>query len=153
MSRWTTLAVRMAGGLCLVAAALHAALIDAHLEEWWGYGLFFVVASIGQAVLGLILFSLPRSPAWPASQWRAWKRRLFLAGALGNLAVIVLYVITRTLGIPFFGPEAGEVAGIGPADLPTKLAEAGAVVLLALLYRDAREPAAAAQASPYPDGT
>lgn len=153
MSLWSTLAIRTAGGLCLAAAALHAALIDAHLDEWWGYGLFFVVASIAQAVLGLILLSLPRSPAWPAGQWRAWKRRLFLAGALGNLAVIALYVVTRTLGIPFFGPEAGEVEAVGALDLPTKLAEAGAVALLILLHRDAREPAAAGQVSAYPDGT
>jgi len=29
-------------------------------------------------------------------------------GSLGTLAVIVLYVVTRVFGIPFFGPAAGR---------------------------------------------
>jgi hypothetical protein len=30
---------------------------------------------------------------------------LLLTGAGGNLAIIVLYLVTRTVGVPFFGPQ------------------------------------------------
>jgi hypothetical protein len=39
-----------------------------------------------------------------------WPTRIVLLGGIaGNLAIVVLYLLTRTVGIPFFGPETGEV--------------------------------------------
>jgi hypothetical protein len=135
--------VRLAAALSLAAAALHAALVQQHLQEWWGYGLFFVVASVAQGGYGLLLFALPARPRWDAAQWRAWRRGLYAAGMVGNLAVIGLYVVTRTVGIPWFGPAAGEVEAIGDLDLATKGAELLTVACLALLtYRVGREAAA-----------
>ena len=133
--------VRLAATLSLLAASLHAALVEAHLEEWWGYGLFFVVASVAQGGYGLLLFALPARPRWEPGAWRSWRRRLYAAGIVGNLAVIGLYAVTRTVGIPWFGPAAGEVEAVGSLDLPTKAAEALTVACLALLsWRVGREP-------------
>lgn len=138
---WAAAGARAAGALCLAAAALHAALAGEHLREWWGYGAFFVAASIGQGVYGLVLLALPRAPPWPPGEWRAWRVRMYTVGILGNAAVLALYAVTRTVGIPWLGPAAGEVEPVGTLDLPTKLAEALAVGVLAALRRQAlREP-------------
>ena len=59
-------------------------------------------------------------------------------GIAGNLAIVVLYLLTRTVGIPFFGPEAGEVEGFGFVDVCATASEVGiAVALGAALLRNA----------------
>ena len=78
------------------AAGAHAAVGPEHLRESALFGSFFA----GCALLQLL---------WSArvavhSSWR-----LLVAGAVGNLAVIGLWAVTRTLGLPFGllpGPEA-----------------------------------------------
>ena len=151
---WVLPATRTAAALSLVASLLHAALVDAHLDEWWGYGLFFIGASIGQGLLGLVLFAVPARPSWPAADWRRWRLGLYGVGIAGNLAVLVLYAITRTVGIPLFGPEAGDVEAVGPLDLPTKATEFLTVVLLGALHRQAKLDGAEAPSPRIaPDGT
>lgn len=129
----TTL-VRVAATLSIAASALHAGLVDDHLDEWWGYGLFFIVASLAQGVYGLVLFALPARPSWEATAWRRWRRGLYKAGVAGNLAVLALYIVTRTSGIPLFGPEAGEVEPVGVLDLVTKGIELLLVACLLALH-------------------
>jgi hypothetical protein len=41
--------------------------------------------------------------------------------------------VTRTAGIPFFGPHAGDIEGIGALDLTCTLAEVGIVAGLGAL--------------------
>jgi hypothetical protein len=66
---------------------------------------------------------------------RSWQL-LLLLGIGGNLAIIALYSITRTVGIPFFGPHVGEVEGVGVADLFATTSELALVVaLLGVLLR------------------
>jgi hypothetical protein len=130
-------ATKAAAALSLLAAALHAALVEDHLQEWWGYGLFFIAASIAQGVYGLVMFAMPARPPWAQERWRTWRRRLYMAGIVGNLSILALYVVTRTVGIPFFGPEAGEVEAVGAIDVVTKLAEVALVGCLAFLHRGA----------------
>lgn len=126
--------VRLAAVLSLAASALHAGLVDEHLDEWWGYGLFFIAASVGQGLYGLILFALPSRPSWEARDWRRWRRTLYAVGVAGNLAVLALYVVTRTSGIPLFGPAAGAVEEVGTIDLVTKGIEALLVGCLLALH-------------------
>jgi hypothetical protein len=65
-------------------------------------------------------------------------RVVLLSGIAGNLAIVALYVLTRTAGIPLLGPEAGEVEGIGFLDVCATASEAGiALALGAALLRDA----------------
>ena len=138
----TTAVARVCGVLSLAASALHAGLVDEHLREWWGYGLFFIVASVAQGVYGLVLLALPSHPtSWEPAQWRDWRVRLYAAGIIGNGAVLVLYTVTRTVGIPFFGPAAGEVEPVDALGLMTKGIELLTVLVLAWLLQRARAEA------------
>ena len=114
-----TLALR-AAALSLLAAAIHLWVVPDHLEEWWGYGAFFVVLATAQ---GLYALGLLR---WPT-------RSIFLLGAAGNLAVAILWLVTRTTGVPLLGPHAGELEGVGVLDLACTLGEVGIVVVLGAL--------------------
>ena len=108
----------VAAALSLFAALIHLWVMPEHFEEWWGYGTFFLVAAMAQGLYGLALL-----------RW-SWQP-LLLLGIGGNLAVIALYSITRTVGIPFFGPHVGEVEGVGVADLfatTSELALVGALL-------------------------
>ena len=65
-----------------------------------------------------------------------WPTPEFLwLGIVVNLGIIVLWAWTRTIGIPLFGPHAGEVEPVGTIDIVSKLAEAGVVALLVLTLR------------------
>lgn len=113
-----------AAALSLLAGAIHLWVMPEHFEEWWGYGIFFLAAGIAQGVYGAAL------PRWP-------RRSLFLLGIGGNLLIAVLYLLTRTVGIPFFGSEAGGIESIGLIDLCATTSElALAIVLGAMLLRE-----------------
>jgi hypothetical protein len=120
-SRGTVAALRAAAALSLLAAAMHLWVMPEHLEEWWGYGAFFLVLAFAQ---GLYALGLLR---WPPS------RPYVLLGVAGNLAVAILWLVTRTTGIPLLGPHAGEVEGVGGLDLACTLAEVGIVTGLGAL--------------------
>ena len=100
--------------LSLVAGFIHAIVSPDHFAEWWGYGLFFVVAAFAQVAYGAIpLFRRMVEDVGILEGWPAGRVRAFLwAGILGNVAIIALWLVTRTVGIPFFGPEAGTVEPI-----------------------------------------
>jgi peptidoglycan/LPS O-acetylase OafA/YrhL len=121
--------------LSAYAAFLHNWVLPEHYREWWGYGLYFLVATTAQAFCaGLLLF-------WP----RRW---IFRIGILGNSAILVLYAVTRTLGIPFFGPAAGLLEPVGALDLVTAATELCLVLVLVQLDRQA-QPARPAARPPH----
>jgi hypothetical protein len=125
-------AVEIAAGCSMVAALIHAFAAPGHLEEWIGYGMLFIAAAVAQCVLALALLGAPR-------------RAVLIAGIAGNLALIGLWAMTRTSGIPI-GPEAGEIEPVGVLDAVSKMAELAVVVLLATMLKNAppaRRPAAA----------
>lgn len=124
-ARQTLLSV--AAVLSLAAAAIHGWVAPEHFAEWWGYGLFFLVATVAQALYAVVLL---RSPT----------ETVLRVGIVGNLAIIVVWVVTRTLGIPLFGPEAGEVEAVGQIDMASKLVEVLLIALLITLLRTAPEP-------------
>ena len=109
-----------AAGLSLVAALVHLWVTPEHLEEWWGYGVFFLASAVAQALYAPLLLRRP-------------DRAILLLGVAGNLAVLILWLVTRTTGIPLFGPHAGEVEEAGTLDLACTLAEVGIVVGLGTL--------------------
>ena len=98
-----------AGLFSIAAAAIHFLAMPGHYEEWWGYGAFFLAVGLAQGFYGVGLLVPGRS------YFRT--RGYLLVGVLGNLLVIWLYIVTRTLGVPFFGPEAGEVEQVGVSDI------------------------------------
>jgi len=117
-----------AAALSLLAALIHLWVVPEHFEEWWGYGAFFLVAAAAQVLYAPLVL------LWPI-------RIVLLLGIAGNLAIVVLYLLTRTVGIPLFGPGAGEVEGVGFIDLCATTSEVGIAVALgaALLRRTAPE--------------
>jgi peptidoglycan/LPS O-acetylase OafA/YrhL len=122
-----------AGSLSVAAGVAHGLVAPEHFREWWGYGLFFGLAAIAQVFYGGLLLIAP----WRYDDTGGLRtstarvdRTVYAAGVIGMAAVIVLYVVSRTTGIPFFGPEAGRVEPITPAGLTTKLFEAAALATL-----------------------
>ncbi len=112
-----------AAAFSLLAAVIHLWAMPEHFEEWWGYGAFFLVSAVAQGAYGAALLRRPSRP-------------LLLLGIWGNVSIVALYLATRTVGIPFFGPHAGEVEGVGVADLSATTAELALVVSLgAVLLR------------------
>ena len=91
-----------------------------HFQEWWGYGMFFLVAGVVQVVY------VPLLVRWP-------NQTVLLLGMVGNSAIVLLYLFTRVVGIPFFGPEAGEIEGVGIIDVCATSSEAAIVVALGVL--------------------
>ena len=119
-SKRASILLYAAATLSLVAALIHAWVMPEHFDEWWGYGTFFFVVALAQWFYALALLRWPRQPT-------------FLLGILGHLAIIGLYIVTRTAGIPLFGPHAGEVEEIGVVDITSKLAELALVISLVAL--------------------
>jgi hypothetical protein len=106
--------------LSSAAALIHLLVTPGHFGEWWGYGAFMLAAFVAQAIYAAALL------VWPG-----WKL-LLLAGVIGNLAIIGMWAVSRTVGIPL-GPETGEVEGIGVLDLVCTASEATLVVVLVVL--------------------
>jgi hypothetical protein len=123
--------VYLAAALSLAAALLHLWVTPEHFEEWWGYGAFFMVAALAQGIGGAALLRWPVEP-------------LFVVGIFGNLAIVVLWLTTRTAGVPFFGPHAWEVESVGAVDLGCTLAELALLATLAALLRTVRQIGATA---------
>ncbi len=113
-----------AAALSLLAALIHLWVTPEHFGEWWGYGAFFLVAAAAQVLYAPLVLVRPT-------------RMVLLGGIAGNLAIVALYLLTRTVGIPLFGPGAGEVEGVGFVDLCATASEVGiAVALGAALLRE-----------------
>jgi hypothetical protein len=102
--------------LSIGAAVIHFAVVSEHFDEWWLTGTFFLALGVFQLVWALLVLFAP-SPL------------LYLAGAVANALVVVLWIVSRTSGVPV-GPEAGNAE---PVALPDSLATAFEVVLVAIL--------------------
>jgi hypothetical protein len=74
-----------AAALSLLAALIHLWVMPEHFEEWWGYGAFFLVTAASQVLYAPLVL------LWPT-------RMVLLSGIAGNLAIVALYLLTRTVG-------------------------------------------------------
>jgi hypothetical protein len=113
------------GGLAALsvgAAAIHFAVVFEHFAEYTLYGVFFLVISWAQLI-------------WPAVLlWRP--SRLWLSlGIAGNAIIIVVYALSRTVGLPF-GPDLHSPESVGALDVVSCVLEFGLIVgCAALLWR------------------
>lgn len=115
-------AARAAAALASAAAAtIHFSVIAEHVEEWWLFGLFFAVAGLAQLAWALLVLSRP-------------SRQLLLAGIAGNAAIALMWLVSRTAGLPL-GPDAGQAEPFGRLDGLAAGFELVAVVAGALLLR------------------
>jgi len=108
------------------AAAIHFAVIDQHVVEYWLFGVFFVVVALAQLGWAVAVVSNPT-------------RTVYIVGALGNTLIVMTWVISRTSGLPF-GPEAGEPEPVGVADVVSTALEVVVVVGTLLLLRGLELP-------------
>jgi predicted branched-subunit amino acid permease len=100
-----------AGFASLGAGLVHAAVIRDHTG---GHAVFFAAVAAGQLSWGLAALARDRMPA---PRW--------VAGA--TLAVLAVWVISRTAGIPVGSPEDVGAADLGAAALELVVLVAGAV--------------------------
>jgi hypothetical protein len=96
------------------SAAIHFAVTESHFHEYWVFGLFFALVGWLQIVWAVGVLAVP-------------SRGLYLAGMIGSLVLIVLWINSRTSGIPI-GPEPWTPEHVGLADVLSTTFEASAVV-------------------------
>src|SRR5215469_12244116 len=113
------------GGLAALsagAAAIHFAVVFEHFAEYVLYGVFFLVISWAQLI-------------WPViALWRPARPWLWL-GIAGNAIVILVYVASRTIGLPF-GPDLHQVESAGALDVVSCLLGAALIAgCAALIWR------------------
>jgi hypothetical protein len=111
----------IACGLTWGAGLIHVQAAVDHWDEYWLYALFFAVLAVAQLVWGVALY---RSPG----------RGLLVAGAVGSLMVVALWVVSRTSGLPI-GPEPGSPEAIGVLDSVASADEIALALLIALQLR------------------
>ena len=102
--------------LSLGAAAVHVAVCPEHFREGLVYGVFFAVTSTAQFGWSALVFVRDRL-AWLAP-----------VGLVGNAGLVLLWAVTRTVGIPV-GPQAGEVERVGALDLVCQGCELAVVAI------------------------
>lgn len=113
--------LRVAAFSSVVAAGIHVAVAPEHFRESALYGVFFVVAAACQTSGAAVLLAL---------------RSRMLTGfvAAGNGVIVVLWLMTRVVGIPL-GPQAGEVERFQVLDVTASTAEVAVVVCCLLAMR------------------
>ena len=110
-------AARPAGARRALARTHRGVLVTpSHWDVWWGYGTFFLLIGIGQALYA------PAVVRWPTPG-------VLWFGIAGNLAIVGIYLLSRTNGIPW-GPHAGRADTVGIGDF---LTTAGEFVLVGML--------------------
>jgi hypothetical protein len=116
----------LAAALSIGAAAIHAVVVPSHLAEDRLYGAFFVASSAAQIGWAVAVVLRPH-------------RLVLEVGALGNAAVLALWALTRTLGVPL-GVYAGQREAIGLLDTTCAALELGIVGCCLLALRPTRTP-------------
>jgi hypothetical protein len=107
------------------AAAIHFGVAKSHFDEYFLYGLFFVLSGISQLVWAVLVVCRP-------------SRLLLWLGAIGNLAIVAVWAVDRIWGLPI-GPDPWTPEPIGFADAAASAFELLlALGCLALLARAAR---------------
>ena len=123
--------LRLTFGLASLSAALiHVMAGIHHFAEWWLFGFGFMVMAVAQAASAASLaFSNASLPNY--------------AAAALNAAIVVLWIWSRTLGLPI-GPDAGDPETIGIADVMATVTEAVIIAGALMSIRGARATALSA---------
>src|SRR5215471_2827307 len=126
-SRWESrplaVWVTLAAWLSVIAGCIHLLVAPDHFAEWAGYGLFFLVVALAQLWYGWFLTTTGITRGW------------LVVGIAAHVLLMVLYVYSRTVGIPLFGPHAGEVEPVAFIDIVSKTIEVALIACLVVLWR------------------
>src|SRR5580704_18929975 len=71
--------------LSVAAAVIHFAVAGEHFQEYWLFGVFMLTVAWLQLAWAIVVAS--RMPPW-----------LLASGAIINAGIIVIYIVTRTVG-------------------------------------------------------
>jgi hypothetical protein len=122
----------LAAGLSVAAGIIHGIATAEYMGIWWGYSVFFIVAAAAQIAYGLLLLLQPwryDETGGIRASGTGYAKSIYLLGAIGDAAIVTLFVTTRTIGILFIGPLAGNVE---PVTLLGALAQ---VIHLVLIFQ------------------
>ncbi len=132
--------------LASVAAGVHAVLIAQQAQVWWGYGALMAAIAIAGAAIAIAVALRPTTS-------------VFYAAIAGTVTSTLLYVMSRTVGMPFgpgpapslrftdplHGPGQavyadfnGRAESVGLLDLGSLVAEIALVVLLVSMLPEGR---------------
>jgi hypothetical protein len=113
---WLARATVLAGSLGII----HIVATPLYFGQWLGYGIAFVAIAVLQVMYSMVLaVNRPR-------------RIFFWAGIVGNVLIVAVWLLTRTVGVPM-GPMAGEVLPIEFLDGLAQVLEVTQIVHLAVL--------------------
>jgi hypothetical protein len=93
----------------MLALVAHAIDVPDHLREWWGYGTFFVIVAAFQFFYGIALFLQPwrfDEEGWVRENADRYGRPYFILEVVLTASSVVVYAVSRTIGIPLFGADA-----------------------------------------------
>lgn len=107
-------------GLAATTGTIHLVASVDHVGADWSLGLFFLIVGAGQLTAAWAIHRNPRD------------LRLLELVALAGVGVALLWVLSRTTGVPF-GPDAGEVASVGVADTIATVQELGFAAIVAIV--------------------
>ncbi|MGH2607620.1 MAG: hypothetical protein ACRDHF_00910 [Tepidiformaceae bacterium] len=116
----------LAALLSLGAAGIHFAVAREHLDEYWLYGWFFIVAAWLQGVWAIAVVGFGPNP------------RLLLAGLTANVSLVALWLWTRLIGVPL-GPDSGDTEAFAWVDGVAVACELGVVILASIALRQGRQ--------------
>lgn len=98
-----------AAGLSIGSVIAHAIDAPDHLTEWWGYSTFFITVAAFQFFYGFGLLLQPwryDDTGAERTNSEGYGQPYYILGIVLTGSIIVVYIITRTAGMPFFGPGA-----------------------------------------------
>lgn len=104
-------------GLAWVTSLIHVEAAIQHVDEYMLYAVFFVLLAAAQC-------------GWSIAVYRSPSRMLLSAGAVVSLMVALLWLLSRTSGLPI-GPAPGTPESVGPLD---SIATANELALAALVF-------------------
>ncbi len=102
--------LRAAVAVSIAAGVIHGVAMVDHVDHYWLYGVFFVLVTYGQVLWGIWMYRHPED------------RRVLVAGAVGNLAVVGVWLWSRSIGVPI-GPESWQAERSGAMDIMATLDE------------------------------
>jgi len=114
--------VLIACAISVAAGVIHAVAMVDHFDHYWLFGLFFLVVTYFQVLWAIWVHRHPQD------------KRALKAGAIGSLAIIAVWLTSRTVGVPV-GPGAGDPEPFGAMDLVAALDQLVLAALIVVLVK------------------
>lgn len=127
-------ALAVTAGVMASAGVVHLRYGPEHMMEWVGFGLAFYAMGIAQIAGAAVLLAARRN------------RFVRSVAVWGNVAIALVWLLSRTVGLPI-GPEPWHPEALGAADLLCTVAEVWVAVVVLALVPTTRTVAAPAPAA------